>query len=161
MPVRVTGGNQLRAVARDLRVAGSPGRGVRKKMRRNITAAVKPMQNAVKADALAIPVKGPKSTGLRKAIARGTKIKIRASGATALVRLFVDPRIAPLAAYMEGSDGARAVRWRHPVFGNTDVWVGQSSHAYFAPAVRKHLPAVRKAVVAAVDETAIELERGI
>lgn len=162
MFLRVTGGNSLRAVARDLRSAGAPARGIRSKMRRNIVAAVKPMQQAVKSNALAIPAKGPDSTGLRRALASSTRIRIRASGRTALVRLEVDH---PLSSLMEGSDGARRVNWRHPVWEKgargTAPWVSQQSHPFFEPAVTPRIPLVRKAVVAAVEETAIRIERGV
>jgi hypothetical protein len=60
-----------------------------------------------------------------------------------------------LPGYMEGRG-----RWRHPVYGDTAVWVPQDPHPYFESAVNEHLPAVEAGVMAAVDETATQLSRG-
>lgn len=155
------GARQLREVARDLQVAGSP-RGLRYRLRRNIVAAVEPMKKQVQQNAAAIPVRGVKSTGLRAAIARATRVSIKSSSRTrnVLVRLMVDAKRMPagqqsLPVLMEGER-----RWRHPVYGKTDSWVTQASHPYFAPAIPGHLPGVAAGVEAAVDETARILARG-
>lgn len=166
MDVRVAGGQQLRAVARDLRAAGGRGRGLRSKMRRNMVAAVKPMQAAVKSNILEIPAAGVKHTGLRRAMARAVKIRITPAGRNPVVRLWVNPALMPanqrsLPPLMEGSDGARRANWRHPVWGHRDRWVPQGSHPYFARAVMPRLAGVRAAVIAAVSETAAEVERGV
>lgn len=150
----VSGGTQLQRVAVKLRAAGTEGQGLRRRMRKNLVASVKPMQDAVKRNALGIPVKGHGSTGLRKQIARATKIRIRASGRTAVVRLWVNPDLMPagkwnLPAYMEGEGD-----WRHPVFGDSENWVPQTPHPYFKPAVEPRLIGVRQACIAAVKETA-------
>lgn len=155
----IRGSEQLRAAARSLKAAGSPGKGIRSKMRRNIVAAVKPMKTAVQSNARSIPAHGPDHTGLRAALARATQVRIRASGSSALVRLWVNPDRMPagqrtLPALMEGER-----RWRHPVHG-TDVWVDQSSHPFFAPAVTPRLIGVQRAVIAAAEETVAEIERG-
>lgn len=150
----VSGGTQLRRIAVKLRAAGTEGQGLRRRMRRNLVASVKPMQDAVRRNALAIPVQGTASTGLRQSIARATQIRIRANGSTAVVRLWVNPDRMPagqwnLPAYMEGQGRA----WRHPVFGG-DTWVTQASHPFFKPAVAPRLIGVRQACIAAVKETA-------
>ena len=36
-------------------------------------------------------------------------------------------------------------QWRHPVFGNSDVWVQQPAHPYFFPVVRRLGPAAKLA----------------
>lgn len=54
-----------------------------------------------------------------------------------------------LAALMEGEKSP----WRHPYFGNREVWADQAAHPYFKPAVEPRLPLVRVAVIAAVVET--------
>jgi hypothetical protein len=154
-----SGSRQLRAIARDLKRAGSP-RGVRLKLRRNITAAVQPMKAQVQANARDIPVHGDKSTGLRQQIAKATRVTISAGTRVVRVRLWVNPKKMPegkgkLPALMEG-DGTK---WRHPVYGH-DVWVAQPSESYFRPAIPPHLPGVTAGVLKALDETEIELSRG-
>lgn len=153
------GARQLREVARDLQVAGSP-RGLRYRLRRNIVAAVDPMKKQVQSNALAIPVHGTATTGLRAAIAKATRVSIKSSSRNVLVRLMVDAKRMPagqqsLPRLMEGER-----RWRHPVYGNTNTWVTQAAHPYFAPAIPEHLPGVAAGVEAAVDETARILAKG-
>ena len=61
------------------------------------------------------------------------------------VRLRVDSRAAPHARPLEGF--SRPV-FRHPVYGNRQVWVSQRARSFFAPAIR----AGEAGVVRAVDE---------
>lgn len=136
-------------------------------MGRNITAAAKPIKLAVQRNARAIPVRGSKSTGLREALARATRVSIRTAGKNVGVSVLTDGKKMPagqetLPGYMEGESMGRTLRWRHPVYGphDSDTWVAQDSHPYFKPAVDAGIPGVDRAVMAAIDETVIELERG-
>lgn len=154
----VRGAEQLQALARDLRAAGDPGKGLRRELRKNITQAVKPMQAAVQSKAEAIPTTGSGHTGLRAAIAKATRIRTSVSQ-KAQVTLEVAPSRMPsgqrsLPARMDGRG-----RWRHPVFGNRNVWVNQASHQYFWPAVAPHIQGVRQAVIEAVERTINRLAR--
>lgn len=153
----VTGTEQLRAVGRDLRRAGSPARGIRKKLRRNLVAAAQPIKRDAQANVRAIPVTSGDHTGLRDSIARATRVRVKASSRTALVRVEVNPKKAPLAWHLEGD---HTVPWRHPLFGNRNHWYDQRPHPYFLPAVTKNLPGVTLAAVKAIEETALEIERG-
>lgn len=156
--VRVTGADQLRAVARDLALVGD-GKVLRKRLRHNITLAVQPMKKDVQAAALAIPAQGSVVTGLRAALARATRLRIRGGGPNTMVRLEVAPSRMPagqqsLPALMEG------VRpWRHPLFGNTNDWYPQAAHPFFGPAVKRNIGKVELAVLAAVEQTAAEVNR--
>lgn len=158
MDVRVEGGTQLRRVGRGLRTAAG-GRVIRKEMRAAIVSSVKPMKTAVQRNARAIPARGPRSTGLRGAIAGATQTSVKASGSTAVVKLWVNPARMPagqkgLPRLMEGDR-----KWRHPLFGNAGHWYSQPSHRYFAPAVQPRIAGVRVAVMAAVARAAAEIER--
>jgi hypothetical protein len=123
-------------------------------MRRNIIEAVRPMKTDVQSAILALPSAGHGHTGLRAAMAKNCKIRIRASGATALVRLEVAPMSngrENLPAYMDGEMSP----WRHPVHGHRDrKWGEQPAHPFFDRTVRPRLVEVRAAVNAAVKETA-------
>jgi hypothetical protein len=44
--------------------------------------------------------------------------------------------------------------WRHPVFGNREVWVPQVGHPYFHKVIRARQGEITGAVVAAVKEAA-------
>jgi hypothetical protein len=154
----------MRGISRDLRAAAPA---MRRRLRTNITAAMKPMQQEAQRNAFNIPVKGPKSTGLRVAIMRATKIQINTGARVVRVRLKTDGKAMPegqqsLATLMEGSNGLKSLKWRHPVYGPHDskTWVGQSSHPYFAPAVLHNLPGVDRAVDAALKQTADDLAKG-
>lgn len=163
----LTGSRQMRDLSLDLARAGD--KRLSRKLRRNIVAATKPIKTEVQQNARQIPVHGSRHTGLREALAKATRIRVLASRRNTGVQLIVDGKRMPaqvgkgprsgqqkLPAYMEGT----ARRWRHPVFGNGEAWVSQPSHPFVAPAVHKHLPEVQASVIAAVSETATELERG-
>jgi hypothetical protein len=162
----VSGARELRQVSRDLARAGSPGRGIRSKLRKEIVKAVEPMKKQVQSNAVSIPVKGTSgSTGLRGQIAKATRVQVKSFGRDTRVTLKVDGKKMPagkgkLGVYMEGSDGRRKAAWRHPLFGDREVWVPQDSHPYFAPAIPPHLAQVNSAVIALCDATSAELLKG-
>lgn len=155
---RATGASELRVLAKDLKLAGSAGRGIRNDLRRELIVAAKPIEAQVKRNARAIPAVGMYgSTGLRRAIANATRTSIKLFGKDTWIRVLTDGRKMPagqttLPAYMEGSDGYRKKAWRHPVYGNDGLWVDEASHPYFQPAIPPHLPAVYRAVDIAVDK---------
>jgi hypothetical protein len=106
----VSGARELRQVSRDLARAGSPGRGIRSKLRKEIVKAVQPMKAQVQTNARSIAVKGTSgSTGLRDQIARATRVEVKTFGRDTRVTLKVDGKKLPagkgkLGVYMEGSD---------------------------------------------------------
>lgn len=162
----VSGARELRQVSRDLARAGSPGRGIRSKLRKEIVKAVEPMKKQVQSNVRSIAVKGTSgSTGLRGQIAAATQVQVKTFGRDTRVTLKVNGKKMPagkgkLGVYMEGSDGRRNAEWRHPVFGDRENWVPQDSHPYFAPAIPPHLAEVNSAVIALCDATSAELLRG-
>ncbi|HET7329155.1 MAG TPA: hypothetical protein VFJ14_17930 [Nocardioidaceae bacterium] len=153
----IEGGERLHAVAAKLRAAGPQGKELRRGMRRAIQETAQPLVEDVKRRALAIPTSGTKSTGLRAAIARATKLEIRASGSADHVSITVRGSLMPpgkstLPPAMDGT-----TRWRHPVYGNANNWVSQDSHPYFTPAVEHADPSITAAVIAVVDATALAI----
>lgn len=155
-----SGGAQLRAVGRDLKiVGGSTARGFRRTLRRNITIAAQPIRDEAQRNALALPGDGPSSMGtLRRALADATQVRIVATPTTARVRVETTGRKMPanqqsLPTLMEGLR-----KWRHPAWGRSP-WVTQAAHPYFGPAVAHNLPKVVAAVDAAIAETAAQLAR--
>lgn len=161
-------GQQIRDIARDLKRAGSPtATGLSRRMRNDLIAAATPIKQAVQQAALAIPAASGYHTGLRAALARATRVSISPMAArVATVRLIVDANKMPagqqpLPGYMEGSNGSRSLRWRHPVFGphTSPTWVAQASHQFVQPTVIAHAVSVQRAVLAAVDETVAQIGR--
>lgn len=133
-------GTDLRVVSAKLRKAGAD-KAVRRSFSRNLRATAAPMVPAVRASIAAIPVKGPKSTGLRGRLQKATRIKVRTVGKSASVQILVDPKKMPtgekrLPQAMEGIPDKWGRPWRHPVYGH-DVWVTQESHPYFFRVVNR------------------------
>lgn len=131
MQFSLRGGEDLRKISRELRAAGN-GRTVRKQLSKELRAAALPMVPAVRASIRAIPATGGQSSGLRTRLARATRLRVNTVGRNAGVAVLVDGKKMPagekaLPAYLEGTKRP----WRHPVFGDTDVWVTQKSHPYF------------------------------
>jgi HK97 gp10 family phage protein len=73
----------------------------------------------------------------------GTGIKVTANGAKA-------PDAAPYEN--KGQSG----NFRHPVFGNTDVWVSQKARPFLAPAAEAKAEEVTEAFAEAVDDAFVE-----
>lgn len=95
-------------------------------------------------------------TGLRATTARG--IGVQVSPGRARVRIRLNPNVLPpdqrkLPKYLDRPQG-----WRHPVFGDRDVWVQQYGKPWWAATIRPHLPAATREVAGAMDEVAREIE---
>ncbi len=88
--------------------------------------------------------------GLRDTIARALTMQISGGKTSASVRIKVNSKALPedqrsLPRHMEKGT------WRHPVFGDRDTWVNQTSTPdWFKGTLRKHAPAVRSAINAEV-----------
>lgn len=155
--VTVRGGEKLRSLSADLRKAGSQGQGLRKELRKQIKVPMVAMQGAVRDAIRAIPSKQRKHR-LRSLMVRATKVRMRMSGNNVRVALEVDASLVPpdmrnLPGLMERG------KWRHPVWGS-DRWVSQQHHPYFWVTVKPRIPEVRKAVDAALDKVARDLNEG-
>ncbi|WP_143517289.1 hypothetical protein [Pseudonocardia sp. MH-G8] len=122
-------------------------------MRKELNAAVrrgaKPMAQAVKAGALALPAETGQSTGLRASMAAATRFSNTARGAFVMVdssRMPGDQATLPV----HTDSGA----WRHPVFGS-DTWVSQTSRAdWFATAALSQSHVVEREVGEVLDKIA-------
>lgn len=97
------------------------------------------------------------SEGLRSSLARAVVADINPTkrGAIAKIRVSTSkfmnasgrPRTLPY--YYEGR---RKREWRHPVFGNREVWVGQKPHPFLGVTILPHKQEFASAVVEALDE---------
>jgi hypothetical protein len=152
--IRIEGGQNIAAISKRLSAAGSGG--LKKELRRTVVAAAKPLQADLRAAVMRLDSKaaglgggsrrrsqhrGAKSVtrrhGLRASIARSVKIKVRMTGATAGVRVYVDRKALPhsqrnLPAAMNDPGG-----WRHPVWGNRKAWVQQTGGPWWTSTVRQ------------------------
>jgi hypothetical protein len=70
------------------------------------------------------------------------------------VRVRVDSKRAPHARPYEGlAPGGNRSAFRHPVYGNRDAWVTQSTRPFFRPNVEKHREKVLSAIETALIQT--------
>jgi hypothetical protein len=128
-------GTDLADVSRKLRRMDD--KEILRRFRKELRGVAAPFVPAVRGAIAGIPVKGTSgSTGLRQRLAKAVTLRVRTSGKNAQVSILMSTGKMPdgqrsLPAMMEGTKV-----WRHPVFGDTDVWVGQESHPYFFPTVR-------------------------
>jgi hypothetical protein len=87
-------------------------------------------------------------------------MEVRTAGRAAGARVRVDgrkmgDRMGSLPSMYEGE-----TRWRHPVWGNRDVWVTQRSRPTFYPVVRSQAGRVRSAVEKVVEEICHKIAKG-
>jgi hypothetical protein len=148
--IRANGARRFADAARQLRAVDPK---LKNSLTRRIRAAGKPIVQDVRAAVLAAPAKGPRHTGLRAAIAKAVTIATSTSKGNPGIRFRVPGNRMPsgqrsLPPYFEGYRG----NWRHPVFGNREVWVPQDAHPYFYPTIRRHADDFRDACRQAVDD---------
>lgn len=176
--ISATGYQVYRDLAKKLR--GAARKDLRAKLRKQITQAGRPVVDEVRAAVRNLPVTsrgggakqrrafnverattsrakasaGRRGSGLRDVIAKATKLQITAKGVRFVVasaQLPPDQRSLP--RHLDSEKG-----WRHPVFGDRNVWVHQQGRPYFGATIKKRAPVFRKAILAAIDETNRELE---
>lgn len=113
---------------------------VRRKLRPALKQAAAPIVAEAKAKASwSTRIPGAIRVGVTK---KGVEIRVRA-------------KKAPHARAYEGLTASGTI-FRHPVFGDRDVWVAQRTRPFLLPAVRAHRDQVRKAVTDVVDQVAKE-----
>lgn len=176
--IATQGVQEFRALARRLREAGR--KDLRKKLRKAIVDAGKPVLEEVRTTVRNLPVSGSRgggseqrrtfsveraseksrervarrNAGLRAAIASATRLQITARG----VRFYVNSASLPedqrtLPRHLDSAKG-----WRHPVFGDKNTWVHQQGKPYFGVVIKRHGPEFRKAIMKAMDDIAGEIE---
>lgn len=159
MTIGLRDSGDLRRISRELRRMDD--KELKKRFRKELRKAAAPLVPKVRASIRSIPAKrGYSAAGLRGRMSRATRLEVKTTGRNAGVAIRVDGRKMPsgqkrLPALMEGEGVQRGrrvdTRWRHPVFGNREVWVQQDSHPYFFPVVGMAGPASRRAVTKVLD----------
>lgn len=159
MSIRLQDSGDLRRISRELRRMDNPE--IKKRFRKELRAAARPLVPAVRASIRSIPSKRSYSSdGLRARMSRATRLEVKTTGRSAGVAIRVDGRKMPsgqkrLPALMEGEGVQRGrrvdTRWRHPVFGNREVWVQQASHPYFFPVMHRLGLTSRQSVTRVLD----------
>lgn len=177
------GARELRELGQRIKEAGRDD--LRRKMRKHIRDAGKPVVADMKRAVLGVGVTrgndpyrrrteetgsaprrstdrwGPRTTGLRARTARALTTSQTRKGIRILVsaQRFGDYGLT-LPRYLDSTASPRWRRWRHPVFGDRDVWVEQRGDPWFFVTFARHKGRFINAVDDAIDETLRELERG-
>lgn len=161
LAISIDGTAELRALKARLSAAAraSGDRSLGGLLSRNLRAEAEPAKQAVRRGVLATRG-GSTGTGLRRRIAGRVQTRVRTTGAYTGVQVRIDARGMPsgqraLPARLDGEG-----RWRHPVYGNTRVWVSQRSDPYFDKALRPLMPKWQQAAQRAMQETAAAITRG-
>ncbi|MGH8575346.1 MAG: hypothetical protein ACREXJ_00170 [Gammaproteobacteria bacterium] len=172
--VAVDGAQKYRELSKRLKAAGPEGKGLRRELNKAIRQAGRPAVADAKAAVLALSVQGTRGSGRRQradfasaraateagklAIYRRSGLRGAVAGATRVrttsvgVKIVVDGKKLPPDQRTLPRHLDRAKGWRHPVFGNRDVWVGQRGGPWFFATLRRHAPAFRRAIVTAMND---------
>jgi hypothetical protein len=151
----------LKAISKALR-HHADGRRLRAELVAELKETARPMQAAARAAWLAAPSTQPASgQDLRKLLARSTWVQARLTGKEAGVRVRSDGRRMPnrMKAIPGYAEGIRRRPWRHPVYGNRDVWRTQRPFPRFYAAVQPNEAAARRRVSAAIDAVYDQIRR--
>lgn len=155
--VTTRGGNELSRLSRALREQGATG--LNRNMKKQIKAAAEPVAEAARAAARRLPDRSAarrrEGGSIRQEMARAVVVRQTAKG----VRIFVDSKRMPADARMMAHAFEKGTV-RHPVFGNRQVWVSQSTGGpWFMPAVRNRHPEFVRAVSQIIDD--VKRETGL
>lgn len=129
-------------------------------IRRNLRTAAKPAVDAVRSEVRSIPTKGIRSNGVRDAVAQGVGLRISAAKSGGSVTISASPRRLP-ANRKAMARLLNTPSWRHPVFGNRDEWVEQTSRPYFGSVIYRYRDELRAAVEDALNDAAKALGTSI
>ena len=171
LQMKVSGADRYRKMSRELKKAADR-KELQKKLTKSIRAEGGPALAAVKAAWLTVEVtslppndrgghaRPDRSTNLRSRVARATTISTTQRGIRIKVNgKRVDAKYPSLPFYLNGMP--RAKPWRHPVFGNREVWVAQKGQEVFTPTLRQHSKAWWHGCERAMDEFVGELDRSV
>lgn len=171
LDIQIKGANNLRTMAAALRKADRED--LRKGLDRAIRKAAKPTLDAVQEGARNIQTTGyPRPPSARRRpftaqlpahktrekIAKAVTADVSTAGEEARVSFRVrDTRLPEVLRGMPRKFDS-GDKWRHPVMGNTEVWVDQRGKSWFFPPIRNHIKDFRAAIDAELDIVRAKLE---
>lgn len=161
--VQVKGAEDFARVSRDLRKAGRGD--LRKQMNKQIRAEARPTVAALKSAVLSVetevpgakrPARGARSTNLRVRIARAIQVKLTTSGWRSGVRIRVDgTKLGEQRALPKALDSPRG--WKHPVFGDRNVWVAQRGEPWWGVTIEPRVPGMRRRMQDVIERVARQI----
>lgn len=120
LSINIDSGTDFKAVAKELT---AQDRQLPRDFKQSINLTAREMRALARASALAEPSRGVGHTGLRRDVSKGVQIINLPSGNG--VRIITSMPQMDEAVIPRGMDNVRG--WRHPVFGNRNRWVRQTS----------------------------------
>lgn len=154
--IKIQGQDKYKRLAADLKRASRGD--LQRKLTREIRRAGDPALRAVQGQFLGVDVTseaaGGYSSGLRARVAAATRISILGSG----IRIRVEPKRVDPRYGRTLSFGINGRHWRHPVYGNTEVWTGQRGEEVFYSTLIRYENRWRAGIERAMDETARQIE---
>lgn len=143
------------------------GKALKRDLARNLREAVRPAVDEIKAGAEKIksgsrssvrPTKkkpmAESAISLGAAIARSINVSVRTKGRSADVRIGARKSGMPR-GFTNAPKRVNAQSWRHPVYGDRDVWVAQVGNPrFFDDPPRREHERYRRACVKAMDDMA-------
>lgn len=148
----------VQRAVRTIEVTGSHGGGAKSRSRFIEAAEMRRLAKAAAKGKQARRRRGPVlSTGLRESIARGVRARVQYSGFRYGAQIIAHTSQLPqsqrnLPRYLDSPKG-----WRHPVFGNREVWVGEKGRPWFAVTISRHVNQLRREIVAEINQTLKQL----
>ena len=170
LEIQVRGADKLRAMAEALRKADRED--LRRGLDRAIRKAAQPTLRDVKDSAEHISTRGQRKPGARRPFTaevtpKGTRKKIADAVTATVSTAGEDPRVRFRVSGAKLPESLKNMPrkfdeggvFRHPVMGNTDVWVGQTGDPWFFPPIRKNLDVFRGEIDKELDVVREKLER--
>lgn len=181
MPRYVTGADEFRRFARDLKKMGNGG--LYREMVKSLRTNAKPLVDEIKKSVLRVESAGVsggasaraeralyllrrrrrindrtrllahRQSGLRRAASRTVQFQIRTAGRSAGIRIKSNSALMP-AGQQKLPGHMNTGHWRHPVFGNKETWVTQtvSPPNWFDTPARIKGPQTRDQVIGTLKE---------
>lgn len=185
MRLKVEGSAKFRAAAAQLRQAGRVD--LRREMVSRMRDAGREILDDQRAEVRRLPVSGSRfyrsgvrrdvgpdgrvrqvpvpyrpntrSTGLRGRVARALALEVKTTG-TPRVRFVAKPDKMPAGEQKMPRHLDNPKGWRHPVFGDPEMWVAQRGGSWFWPPIKRKIRLFRQRLDEAITATVEKIERG-
>lgn len=147
------------------------GKELRAELRTGLRNVLRPMVPEVRAAFRASPSMGhggmsraqASRPDLRVLLAKATHVEVKLTGRFAGARIRVDGRRMPdrLKGIPKAWEGEAGARWRHPTWGNRNVWVQQRSRSLFYRIMAPKAEPAAKEVEQIANRVVAKLERSV
>ncbi|HEY5990543.1 MAG TPA: hypothetical protein VIV12_29750 [Streptosporangiaceae bacterium] len=170
LTVTILDSGDLKALNRAFKKAAD-GKELRAELRTGLRNVLKPIVPEVRAAFKASPSMGHGGMSrksrdradLRVLLAKATRVEVKLTGRQAGARIRVDGRRMPdgLKGIPKAWEAEGGARWRHPAWGNRNVWVQQRSRPLFYRIVAPKGERAAKEIERVANRVVAKLERSV